>query len=82
MFSNHFNTGRLLSRLFGSLSHSKLFSGVITAELLQQELFSVLETDSWFDTLSCLLAYIFILWVLAVTLFVPLLLSIVTMIFL
>ncbi|MDH5258459.1 MAG: hypothetical protein OEX07_10645 [Gammaproteobacteria bacterium] len=49
----------------------------VTFELLEQVIFSTLETVSWKDTVVCLFAYFYALCFLTFTLFAPLLLFVV-----
>jgi len=44
----------------------------VTFELIEHELFSILETESWTDTLICLFAYFYAICFLTFTLFAPL----------
>jgi len=55
----------------------KLFFTKVVFELLEYELFSVLQTVSWADTLSCLFAYFFVFSILSITLILPLALFVV-----
>lgn len=41
-------------------------------QLFEQELFAFIGATSWIDLLQCLLSYSFVLFVLGITLFLPL----------
>ncbi len=44
----------------------------LSIEVIEKEIFSTLETESWSDTLFCLIAYLYVALFIFMTCFVPL----------